>query len=166
MNEYKWIQESGCCLESEFKEMIRERYKNFEVYIALYTDSFECKRIEVMNLNLLNCNKLLEIRLFNKNAEFYAVRGTIGKDFSWRLTNDDNLDKLDYVERIHYIDINESMEYSEMNENGNKCLITTVGGMYSLPIKTEKRVKIRSYITYDDNGSAKVVDNRICGFID
>lgn len=166
MEMYKWIQACGNCTENELKDVICRNLKDFEIFIALYTDKFECQNVKELKMEQLSVSTLLEIRIFNEHAEFYAVRGTIGNSFSWRLTNDENLDELDFVERLHYIDQNEAMKVQDQNQEGDRSLITTVGGIYHLPITSEKRIRVKSYVAYDENGVAKVVDNRICGFID
>lgn len=103
---------------------------------------------------------LLELRLFNEQAEFHALRGAMGKPFSWRLIDDAKGD-FECIDEKQLLDIDE--------DRSGKCdpgvYYSIGGGRYSLPVADAKRVLVRNYIDFDDEGMARVVDFRIVEFL-
>ena len=162
MEKYKWIAQKGKCSNEDLLECLSKVDIKESKYIAMYVDSF-CAGFDG-EITSINSKRLLEIRVFNEEAEFLATRGSIGEDFSWRITSDKNLNKNDYLETEQYLDINKDL--SKPFASGCMEIISTGGGKYILPIDENlDRVKVRSYIHYDSNGMAKVVDSRICCFL-
>ena len=100
------------------------------------------------NLNRIDGNNLMELRIFNSKREFFAIRSMCTEDFKWRVTSDENLEEKDYIVRHHFIDVNKvkSMGKSTFFQIDEKV----------------NSVRVISYIEYDEYGMAKVVDNRVC----
>lgn len=162
---YKWIAKSGECSLTELTALLEQEMKHEECsYIAMMTDRFSSGLYIQDALENDMCRQLLEIRVFNEKKEFLATRGSIDSLFQWRITDDDTLEANEEIVTKQFIDINEQIP-SDILENGNRTLFSTVGGAYSLPItELQKRIKVKSYISYDHNGIAKIVDARICCF--
>lgn len=165
MQKYKWILKSGVCNAAEIKELLlHEIGEESACFIAMMTDRFAAGHFERDRIDEIVREELLEVRVFNEKSEFLASRGSIGDVFLWRITDDSRLDEKDVIVSAQFIDINEEIK-SEILENGNRTLFSTVGGKYSLPInEKQKRIKVKSYIHYDKDGMAKVVDSRVCCF--
>lgn len=162
---YNWILKSGQCDLADAKKLLFELSQQDCFFIAMYTNRFEAGRLEELKIDCICDNLLLELRAFNKDKELLITRGCIGEEFSWRIAADNELEKEEYYDVEHFIDINteKSTEYAE---DGNLIIMSTVGGKYSLPIKKgTSKVKIRNYIDYDSNGMARAIDSRICCFL-
>jgi hypothetical protein len=98
----------------------------------------------------------------------------MGKDFHWRLIDDDifreniSSGSDEYESRFEnrtldeeqYLDIDSAVSQAE---KGN--YITTGGGKYTLPVLNAKKILIRNYIDYDDEGLAFFSDFRIVKFL-
>jgi len=166
MGRYKWIQKEGSCDAAMLNQVISEELAAYDYVMLLYIDAFECIKRE--DLRQVDVKRLLEMRAFSEAKEFYAYRGGIGEGFEWRIAISDGLaEHEDYLIQYHFIDINEKKIDGHCTSDGNPIFYTTVGGQYSLPIDVDKkRVRIMEYITYDDNGMARIADARICGFYD
>lgn len=167
---YNWIKDSGTIKSDLVNEIVKKINVKNAKYIAMMTDKFTSGTN--LSEDIFNGikDRLLEIRVFCEEYELLITRGYLGEDFTWRIAADyyeENGQKKtvdNFIEEEHFIDINE--EYSgEKLENGNLGIMSIVGGRYELPIESERKVKIRNYFTYDENGIAKVVDFRICSFI-
>ena len=161
----EWIKESGTCQGSDLDTIISSIIKEIDngLYIAMYTDRFESGKIT--DDCRFEDKYVLEIRIFNKDKEILLSRGSISEDFIWRyISNDKTLDDESYYARYHVIDMNEPLSKDYL-DNGNLSIISTGGGRYSLPVtEGTKKIKIITYIDYDENGMAYAADNRVCGF--
>lgn len=148
MSKYKWIAENGICGQNEIIASAAKYCDEDAIYIALYTDKAEIGQTILENLNRIDGNNLMELRIFNSKREFFAIRSMCTEDFKWRVTSDKNLKKEDYIVRHQFIDINKvksmgKSTFFQIDERVNS-------------------VKVISYIEYDEYGMAKVVDNRVC----
>jgi len=124
--------------------------------LLMYTDRFLC----VPQQEITDIAHLLEIRLFTETAELRIMRSSIDSPFYYRLIDDNVLSADDYLDEYQYLDIDtKHPRTSGMN------YVTTGGGVYSLPIENAKKVLIRNYISYDDQGIAQITDFRIVGFL-
>ena len=111
---------------------------------------------------------LLEARVFNDKSEIKIMRGTIADNFYFRLIDDSKLDseqnsKPDseqYIDEMHYLDI----DLDNKNTSGNNY-VTTGGGYYSLPVADAERIKIRNYISFDEQNIAQISDFRVVKFL-
>jgi len=161
----EWIKESGTCQGSELGTVINRMVKEIDngLYIAMYTDRFESGKIK--DECRFEDKYALEIRIFNEDKEVLLSRSSISEDFIWRYISDDkNLSNESYYVRYHVIDMNEPLSKDYL-KNGNLSITSTGGGHYSLPItEGTKRIKMITYIDYDENGMAYAADNRVCGF--
>lgn len=141
MAEYIWTADKGRTNESELPHKITEKIQSGS-WIAFYSNKKYIKG------NLSNSGftpvpddfpHLLEIRVFNGQGEFKAIRPQIGGDFVWRITNDECIPDENKFDETHFL--------TEPDGDGNK------------------KVKIRNYIIYDDDsGSLRIADNRILEF--
>ena len=160
----KWIEENGTGSTEELKTYLIDKNESLKGYtfIAMYTDSFVSGKYE----GDMNLEFLLEARIFCESTELYISRSSIGEDFAWRSASEKNCDNSDYYEQYQIIDINSEKSYKD-EAHGKMNIISTVGGRYELPINDgQTRIRIISYVDYDENGMAFVADNRVCGFVE
>ena len=133
-------------------------------FVAQYTDKFD---LGIWNENIIeNTNKLLELRIFNKNKEWKLFRSDIGKDFSYRLQGeDDNKEEgVDYFDEVQLLDIDTSKEYKK-----SELMKTTAGGEYNLPkyisYLDRAAIIVRHYFGVDnESGQAFIQDYRLVDF--
>lgn len=158
----KWIKDSGNVSEQGLHELVSRYFDREYYYLAGCTNEY-CSGQDNLN-DFINdkASALLELRVFSRDRELLLSRSIIGHDFNWRITDDGALEQSDYIDYEHYIDIN--TDKSVESDHG-MYILSTVGGRYKLPVtKSENAVLIRAYISYDNNGMAKVTDHRVCGF--
>ena len=103
---------------------------------------------------------LLEARVFNDKSEIKIMRGTIADNFYFRLIDDSKPDSEQYIDEVHYLDI----DLDNKNTSGNNY-VTTGGGYYSLPVADAERIKIRNYISFDEQNIAQISDFRVVKFL-
>ncbi len=181
-----WIEKSGLCSEDEIVGLLSAEAAPNSFYLAGLTDQYVSGYAKIEEFERLELWKLLDIRVFSEERELFATRSMLGQEFAYRIASDEALQKnynerlkedlgvvplpetpeANYLIRYQYIDINELMSQEEADEQGSRPLMTTVGGSYRLPItKGINMVKLMTYLTYDENGMAKITDNRLCGFV-
>lgn len=141
------------------------RVGNDMIALAIFTAGVSCNALDDMfhrpanaaEGDLFDIEHLLEIRVFSESAELHALRGSMGKPFSWRFIRDDKT-RDDYDDSTHdeshYLDI-------DANQTNGTPYKTTTGGKYYLPKENLRKIRIRNYIDYDDEGMARIVDFRI-----
>ncbi len=162
----EYIAEYGTVAESELAAIcakIKAQYM-----LLMYTHGMvRC----VESGNITDAEHLLEARLFNSTQEIRILRPVLGKEFTWRLIDDDKF-KL-CCDGSSFDSIYENCVFTEEHlldidrkaDNTDGFTYTaTGGGMYILPVKNAKKVKLCDYITYDSNGIASITDFRIVGF--
>ena len=133
-------------------------------FVAQYTDKFD---VGIWNKDIIkNVNKLLELRVFDKNKEWKLFRSDIGKDFSYRCQKEDNNKEegVDYFDEVQLLDIDITK-----SSKGKKMMCTTAGGKYNLPkdISDLDRAAIivRHYFGVDnESGQAFIRDYRLVDF--
>ena len=158
-------------IEQNDKNTILDKIKNIfsncgdnTFFVAQYTDKFD---IGIWNENIIkNTNKLLELRVFDKDKEWKLFRSDIGKDFSYRLQGeDDNKEEgVYYFDEVQLLDIDTSKEYKK-----SELMKTTAGGKYKLPkdISDLDRaaIRVRHYFGVDnESGQAFIRDYRLVDF--
>lgn len=158
-------------IEKNDKKTILDKIKNVfsncgdnTFFVAQYTDKFD---IGIWNKNVIeNTNKLLELRVFDKDKEWKLFRSDIGKDFSYRLQGeDDNKEEgVYYFDEVQLLDIDTSKEYKK-----SELMKTTAGGKYKLPkdISDLDRaaIRVRHYFGVDnESGQAFIRDYRLVDF--
>ena len=169
--EYKWILSKGTCTDIEISQIIVNHMESDYLYLAGCTDSYHSGKNDLSEFLEKKSNDLLELRVFNKDRELLFTRSMTGRNFQWRLTNDNKVDKNEYMDTVQYIDINTEVSNNINPEcsyaaGENVKLYTTVGGVYSLPIQPgDNAAEIRTYIAYDDDGMAYAADYRVKGFV-
>lgn len=138
--------------------------KGSTFFVAQYTDKFD---VGIWNKDIIkNVNKLLELRVFDKNKEWKLFRSDIGKDFSYRCQKEDNNKEegVDYFDEVQLLDIDITK-----SSKGKKMMCTTAGGKYNLPkdISDLDRAAIivRHYFGVDnESGQAFIRDYRLVDF--
>ena len=133
-------------------------------FVAQYTDKFD---IGIWNENIIeNTNKLLELRVFDKDKEWKLFRSDIGKDFSYRFQGeeDNKGEGVDYFDEVQLLDIDITK-----SSKGKKMMCTTAGGKYNLPkdISDLNRaaIRVRHYFGVDnESGQAFIRDYRLVDF--
>jgi hypothetical protein len=158
-------------IEKNDKKTILDKIKNVfsncgdnTFFVAQYTDKFD---IGIWNKNVIeNTNKLLELRVFDKDKEWKLFRSDIGKDFSYRSQGeeDNKGEGLDYFDEVQLLDIDITK-----SSKGKKMMCTTAGGKYNLPkdISDLDRaaIRVRHYFGVDnESGQAFIRDYRLVDF--
>ena len=106
-------------------------------------------------------DKLLEIRCFDENGEFRAVRATPDADFSEReITSDDHWAD-DFYDEAQYLDI----DTERTKKEADGWVYATGGGKYHLP-EEAKMILVRNYYRFDEEGIARKYDWRLVEFMD
>ena len=168
-NKYIWIKDSGLIEEKELIQEALLKISEEALFLAYSTDSFLAGHANEDEIGTLKPENLLELRIFSKEEEFLWRQSRVGDVFQYRHASEKEITRDQYM--IHYqtLDINRDRTEKEGNltdSYGNRILYTTVGGKYKLPIeKNADSSKIISYIDYDKNGMAKIMDYRLCGFV-
>ena len=112
--------------------------------------------------------KLLELRVFNPEAEYKLFRSRMGASFKARCIDDSLAEpKRDYFDQEQYLDI-DTVRSEETREQGK--VVTTGGGEYRLPLRfadlQEAKIWIRYYFDqYESTGQAKIADWRVVEFV-
>lgn len=155
----QFIRESCKIAENELREA-SEKY-NGTVY-ALYTDKLLCSE------KLEDTKYLLEVRIFDENSEALFTRSSINEDFSFRLIDDDYFRESLAGEADDFLKnfdnrVTDDVQYLDIDEKKSigKNYVSTGGGEYILPIENARKIHIRNYIDYDENGIAYFSDFRI-----
>ena len=138
--------------------------KGSTFFVAQYTDKFD---VGIWNKDIIkNVNKLLELRVFDKNKEWKLFRSDIGKDFSYRCQKEDNTKEegADYFDEVQLLDIDTSR-----SKKAPGVMHTTAGGSYNLPKDIEyldrAAIRIRHYFGVDsESGQAFIRDYRLVDF--
>ena len=137
--------------------------------LAIYTAGVACfawkgvleKPLVAFEKDVFDYAHLLEIRLFSAVAELHAVRDAMGKPFSWRYLVDDEADpdctRLT-INEVQQLDIDQRKSDVSMG-----IYQSIGGGRYSLPVADAETIKVRSYVDFDEEGMARIVDCRIAG---
>ncbi|EHO48077.1 hypothetical protein HMPREF9099_03143 [Lachnospiraceae bacterium oral taxon 082 str. F0431] len=133
-------------------------------FVAQYTDKFD---VGIWNKDIIkNVNKLLELRVFDKNKEWKLFRSDIGKDFSYRCQKEDNTKEegADYFDEVQLLDIDTSR-----SKKAPGVMHTTAGGSYNLPKDIEylDRAAIRVCQCFgvdSESGQAFIIDYRLVDF--
>ena len=148
---YDFICENGRVGESGLEALLNSKAQSGGIFCDGFSGTVD------------DAARLLEIRLFNKNAEIRAFRPELGMLFTWRiiddsrfreaLSGDETFEDRTYTEQ-QYLDIDSTKSYG-------RNYIATGGGHYTLPVENAEKLEIRNYCIYDDNGILKIVDFRI-----
>ena len=133
-------------------------------FVAQYTDKFY---VGIWNKDIIkNVNKLLELRVFDKNKEWKLFRSDIGKDFIYRFQGEDDNkgEGMDYFDEVQLLDIDTSRP-----EKDPGVMYTTAGGSYNLPKDIADldwaAIRIRHYFGVDsESGQAFIIDYRLVDF--
>lgn len=117
--------------------------------------------------NLIDDNsveKLLDIRVFNKDKEYRLFRSNLGKAFYKSKLDDSNSDDKDYYDDIYYFDIDDD----KSRDLPEDMVQTTGGGIYNLPInKSNAGIRIRYYLKQDkESGIAMIANWRIVELVE
>lgn len=166
-----YIKESRTVPEAKAAELIQAQLHSGVIVYAVCTDRFCCG----ITFDPSILPHLLELRLFDENAEMRLRRCGIGRDFQMRIIDDvlfqDRLkDEPDDFLRcfenrifteVHYLD----RDTAKKNALDSTDYITTGGGHYSIPFPGADRVVLRNYLDYDEEtGILHVTDFRLVGF--
>lgn len=157
---YDFICENGRVGESGLEALLNSKAQSGMISYRQYTNGIFC---DEFSGNVGDAAHLLEIRLFNENAEIRAFRPELGIPFTWRiiddsrfrkaLSGDETFEDRTYTEQ-QYLDI-------DSTKSSGRNYTATGGGRYTLPVENAEKLEIRNYCIYDDNGILKIVDFRI-----
>ena len=130
------------------------RYMTGGIMILIYTDKFICCDQQ----EITDTAHLLEARVFSDDAEIKIMRPSIADPFFFRLINDADLNDTAYIQEDHYLDKDPKLS------SGNNY-VSTGGGKYVLPVADAEKIRIRNYISYDEQDIAQIVDFRAVRFL-
>lgn len=105
--------------------------------------------------------RILEVRVFNKDKEYKLLRPDISTDFYFR--DSDSLREKDTFLEAQYLDIDTVLS----EKLPGKTVETTGGGKYNLPIEmtNSAQIMIEYFVDRDEeSGQARVCDWRLVGF--
>ncbi|MBR1556021.1 MAG: hypothetical protein IJ644_11615, partial [Oscillospiraceae bacterium] len=71
---------------------------------------------------------------------------------------DDTAGEYDYIPEDQYLDI-------DTEKSSGTSYIATGGGAYTLPVEDAEKIRIRNYISYDEQGIAQITDFRIVQYL-
>lgn len=160
--------EQGECEEKDILKLIHTK-KDYPFFLAFHTDGFVSGRNNEDEIETIQPERLLELRVFGEKGELLVRRNMIGarQKFQYRTANEEALNKdgnQDYLVSYQALDIDQNK--TKVISEGMRSLMTTGGGRYSLPInETENSIKIITYVDYDEDGMAFIYDHRLAGFV-
>lgn len=130
-------------------------------FVAAFSDAYVVDQFgeggSVLSQIEERIEKLLELRMFNEDAEYKAIRTDIGREFRFR-SIDDTAEERDCFDEIQMLDIDTEVHLPD------GYVQATGGGRYHLPIQHVKdaKVRVRHYLVKDEtNGQARVDDWRL-----
>jgi len=136
-------------------------------YIAFFTDKIsggEYKN-DCFNPKITDIGHLLELRIFNDEKEFKAVRTQIGKAFKWRIAHEKDVEKDLYDYETQLLDIDSTKICEKKFDGINMTFTAAGGGEYIIPAQPDfDSVELVNYIKYDEYGNMQFVDFRIKRF--
>jgi hypothetical protein len=106
--------------------------------------------------------KVLEIRIFDKESELKISRTEMGAELGCRVLSDADGGR-EYFDEVQYLDIDDKSIGA-----GDKVRATG-GGEYNLPLtkKSNAKIRIRYYLgKYEETGQARVEDWRIVELVE
>lgn len=166
-----WSKHSGSIAASQpdCETLIQQLSLRQGYYLALTTQEVVCGRYEngaFTQPDFADWEHLLELRVFNEDAEFYARRDALGKPLGYRYIRDNTVDAVSMYDEWHYLDLQDSDTIKPVHADGITTFTTTGGGVYKLPVAEDiRKVHVRSYIEYSpETGTAMIVDWRAVGF--
>lgn len=106
-------------------------------------------------------DKILEVRVFNKNKEIRLFRPDISGEFRMRVI-DDSDGKTEFFEEYQYLDIDSTVDA------GGSARVQTGGGRFDLPVRSkEPKILIRYYLgKYEKTGHARITDWRLVDLVE
>ena len=121
--------------------------------LLMDTEKFECSPQKMIE----DISHLLEVRIFTEEKELRIMRPTIADTFTYRLI-DDTAGDYDHIDEDQYLDI-------DTDNSSGTSYTATGGGAYTLPVENAEKVRIRNYISYDEQGIAQITDFRIVKYL-
>ena len=116
-------------------------------------------------------DKILEVRVFNDSKEYKLFRTDIGRQFNFRVIDDNDLEAgIEKIKESQYLDIDTKRSVQDGAENGtgnSRRVYTMGGGQFFLPVSNinNAEVEIVYYIRKDErSGEARITDWRAAGF--
>ncbi len=148
---------ASCGIAGDVNDTIK-KYVSYGNMILMYTDRFLCCGYQKAD----DIDHLLEVRVFNRDSEIKIMRPTIDDEFYYRFIDDTQLESSAYIEELHYLDIDTeaTKSYGSVND-----YVTTGGGRYSLPVENAEKVRVRNYISFDEQNIAQITDFRVVEFL-
>ncbi len=147
--------------KDQLVEAIRDT--NASYIMPFYTDKkLGIWPLDKFDVDAIDINHLLEVRVFNKESETRIWRNSISEDFKVRTL--DESDPRDTIEETQFLDIDTTKTRQDADQYGTIEVVSTGGGKYRLPAELyddDAKLKIKNYIQYTDEGIAKIVDYRV-----
>lgn len=138
--------------------------------VLTYTDAFEVLPYSDFLHASINhadgrqlLDKLLDIRVFNADKEYRLYRDYCGASWEVSVLSDAEMQNTDFYDEVQYLDI-DTKRTAEGASRHPGMLRATGGGWYRFP-QGYTKAKIRSYVSYDDNGQAYRIAWRLVGFM-
>ena len=167
------------CKYTDYMEEVRACFQENDpdAYAVLtYTDTFEVLNYAKFLLAEIEEEKLLDVRVFNRNHEYRIFRDYCGNgDYQITRLPDDLIDKHSNT-RIFDFDTYDDYQFLDIDvkrtEAGGSThpgrVRATGGGWYKLPFEKDQlndlKAVIQNYVAYDENGQASLIAWRLAGF--
>lgn len=151
---------------------IMDAVKKYKYAFAIWTDRAD---FIIDKDGGIDEEKLLEIRCFDKDGEFYAHRDVADEPFVMReiTSGYDCPEKNVYFEGTYADDRYDEAQYLDIDNDktkraGNGLTYATGGGSYHLPddAKNKRLIIVRVFYNYDREGVARKFDWRLVEFTD
>ena len=158
-----FISAKGKVTEEKLNDVINELFGANGTVLTVYTTRFCCT---AFSGDVSDIPHLLELRAFDENREFKAVRSQIGGAFTYRLIDDNKFrktlteDSNDYSTQFDKLTYDEK-QFLDIAKNEGTQYVSIGGGKYTMPEDGLEKVLIRHYGEYDDDGMLCLKDYRI-----
>lgn len=136
--------------------------------LGIFTDEVTWRTLDdlVAYLDEDRLAHLLEVRAYDATRELHAIRTQMGTKFRTRRIESEppdgtapaDTDEGFCTDEWQLLDIDESAPGV-----AGTHYRATAGGAYDLPVPNARRVHVRNYYRYDDEGMAQYLDFRIVG---
>ena len=159
----EYITSHGTAAPDELPEIIAAYETACTAAYAVWTDKFSCTR----QFGGADLAHLQEVRIFDENRELRVRRK--GEVFIWRVIDDAAFQKQlvsepDAFLRCYKNRVFTETHYLDIAKNVGTDYVATGGGHYTMPEEGLRRVVIRNYLDYDEDGIVKISDFRLVGF--
>lgn len=150
----------------EWRDILAKIDMEKGLVMIMETGAFRFERFgkgsPVPDLGSLDPSRVLDMRIFDRDQEWHLFRDRPGVPFHVRHADDrPGLAEEDFFDEDQYLDIDTDKSAEHFQKD--RRVRATGGGWYRLPYgeMEDARIKVRSYVSYDDFGQAFIRDFRL-----